>query len=145
MSHLQLLLLGIAILWGMLYYGRTGWSCGGIITPGLLALNAASPHALLFSFASSIIVAFLLEIMVRLFPIYGRQRIATAMVIAILLRIVTLEFFPEASLWIGWVIPALIAADIQKQGFFRTLSGAVSVTVVSLMTMEVIRFAMLCL
>jgi hypothetical protein len=83
--------------------------------------------------------------MVRLFSIYGRQRIAAAMVVAILLRIATSGLFPGTSLWIGWVIPALIAADIQKQGFFKTVSGAVSVTAVSLMTMEVLRFVIISL
>jgi len=145
MSHLQLLLLAFAILWGMLYYYRTGWSCGGIITPGLLALNISSPRALFFSFASAIAVSVILDVMVRLFSIYGRQRIAAAMVVAILLRIATSGLFPGTSLWIGWVIPALIAADIQKQGFFKTVSGAVSVTAVSLMTMEVLRFVIISL
>ena len=140
MSNAELLLLGVSILWGMFYYHRTGWSCGGIITPGILALNIASPGALLFSILCGLVIAVVLEIAVRFFSLYGRQRIASAMVLAIGLRMVTVHFFPGISLWIGWVIPALIASDIQRQGFSRTLSGTVSVTIVSLMTLELLRF-----
>lgn len=139
-SHWQLLLLGTGILWGMFYYSRTGWACGGIITPGLLALNVGSPEVILFSMVSGVILSIILEIAVRVFALYGRQRIALAMVLAILLRMATLEIFPGTSLWVGWIIPALIASDIQKQGLFRTLSGVVSVTLVSLMTLECLRY-----
>ncbi|HPI98784.1 MAG TPA: poly-gamma-glutamate biosynthesis protein PgsC/CapC [Synergistales bacterium] len=143
MSHWQLLLLGTGIIWGMFYYQRTGWACGGIITPGLLALNMGSPEVIAFSLACGLILSVMLEIAVRVFSLYGRQRIAFAMVLAIILRMATLKIFPGTSLWVGWIIPALIASDIQKQGLFKTLSGVVSVTLVSLMTFESLRYFMM--
>ncbi len=139
MSYMELFVLGTGIFWGMLYYHKTGWSCGGIITPGLIAVNIAYPGAIIFSFLSAVIISLVLEIIVRLYSLYGRQRIALAMLLALLFRIGTLRLFPFTSLWIGWVIPALIASDIQKQGLFRTLSGTLSISMVSLMSVELVR------
>lgn len=141
MSYLELFLLAAGILWGMFFYSRTGWACGGIITPGLMAISAGNLPAVGYSLIAGAGIAIILDLLVRSFALYGRQRIAVAMVLAIAIRMATLELFPEADLWIGWVIPALIASDIQRQGFLRTLSAVVSVTLVTLMIFEVLQYS----
>jgi hypothetical protein len=140
MSYLELFLLAAGILWGMFYYSRTGWACGGIITPGLMAISAGNLPAIGYSLIAGTGIAIVLDLLVRGYALYGRQRIAVAMVLAIAIRMATLGLFPYANLWVGWVVPALIASDMQKQGFLRTLSGVVSVTLVTLMTLETLRY-----
>lgn len=145
MSYLELFLLAAGILWGMFYYSRTGWACGGIITPGLMAISAGNLPAIGYSLIAGIGISIVLDLLVRGYALYGRQRIAVAMVLAIAVRMATLGLFPSANLWVGWVIPALIASDMQRQGFLRTLSGVVSVTLVTLMTLETLRYFMMIL
>jgi hypothetical protein len=145
MSYLELFLLAAGILWGMFYYSRTGWACGGIITPGLMAISAGNLPAIGYSLIAGTGIAIVLDLLVRGYALYGRQRIAVAMVLAIAVRMATLGLFPSANLWVGWVIPALIASDMQRQGFLRTLSGVVSVTLVTLMTLETLLYFMMIL
>jgi hypothetical protein len=145
MSYLELFLLAAGILWGMFYYSRTGWACGGIITPGLMAISAGNLPAIGYSLIAGTCIAIVLDLLVRGYALYGRQRIAVAMVLAIAVRMATLGLFPSANLWVGWVIPALIASDMQRQGFLRTLSGVVSVTLVTLMTLETLLYFMMIL
>ena len=35
--------LAIGIALGMFYYHKTGWACGGIITPGVIAMYVGDP------------------------------------------------------------------------------------------------------
>lgn len=46
MTEYRLLVIGVGIALGMLFFHRTGYSPGGIITPGLLALELGSPRSL---------------------------------------------------------------------------------------------------
>lgn len=61
--------------------------------------------------------------------VYGRERLALSLLLALAARLVFQAFLPLPSPWLGWVVPGLVAADIQRQGLAGTLSGAVSVSV----------------
>lgn len=126
--------LAAGMLLGMLYYQRTGWACGGIITPGVIAMYAGDPLKIGVSLLAGLVTWLLLEGLVRLTGAYGRQRIAAAMLIALALRYPLVAVLGEASLWLGWVVPGLIGADMQRQGVFNTLAGAVTVSIAAAMS-----------
>ncbi len=67
------------------------------------------------------------------FSLYGRQRLATAMLIALALRYPLVSVWGETSLWLGWVVPGLIGADIQRQGVLTTLTAVVAVSIATAM------------
>ena len=71
--------LAFGMLLGMFYYQRTGWACGGIITPGIIAMYIVDPAKIAVSIAAGLLVWILLDGLVRFFSLYGRQRLATAM------------------------------------------------------------------
>jgi hypothetical protein len=48
------------------------------------------------------------------------------MLLALIAKTGVTFFMPDPSLWIGWVIPGLIAADGERQGIAMTLCGVVS-------------------
>lgn len=125
----ETLCLATGILLGMLYYRQTGWACGGIITPGVAALYIHDPVALGVSLAAGIVTALLLEGLVRLSGVYGRQRLAAALLIALALRYPLVSLGADASLWLGWVVPGLVGADMQRQGVIDTLAAVVTVSV----------------
>lgn len=135
--------LAIGMLFGMYYYHRTGWACGGIITPGIIAMYIGVPGKLAVSLAAGLLTWALLELMVRRFGLYGRQRLATAMLIALALRYPLVSVLGDASLWLGWVVPGLLGADIQRQGPLPTLTAVVAVSVATAMCVQLLQWLML--
>jgi poly-gamma-glutamate biosynthesis protein PgsC/CapC len=131
------------MLLGMFYYQRTGWACGGIITPGIVAIYVANPDKLAVSLAAGLVTWMLLELLVRQFSLYGRQRLASAMLIALALRYPLVSVLGESSLWLGWVVPGLVGADIQRQGLVPTLTAVVAVSVVTAMAVQILQWVVL--
>ena len=120
----EILLLALGIALGMFFYSRTGYSPGGIITPGFLALELASPERVGALLLSAGAVALLLTLAVRTTGVYGRQRTGLAMLLALGIRVLFGGFFSLSSLWVGWVIPGLLGADMQRQGVLPTLGAS---------------------
>ena len=135
--------LAIGILLGMLYYHKTGWACGGIITPGVIAIYIGDPDKVLVSIAAGLVTFIVLKILVRYSGIYGRQRLAAAMLIALALRYPLVSVWGETSLWLGWVVPGLIGADMQRQGVVITLAAVVAVSVVTAMSVQLLQLVVL--
>ena len=127
--------LAFGIIFGLLWSRRTGWNCGGLITPGILALHANMPLGCLCSLITGVILAPVLDIIAQRGRLYGRERIGAAMLLALAARCLSAYLFPSIGiyvpvpLWLGWVVPGLIAADIQRQGAFITLAGSVSASI----------------
>lgn len=134
----ETLCIGLGIVAGMLYYQRTGFACGGIITPGFLALSIWNPLELAMAFTAGILTFALLKGVVRLTGLYGRQRLATAMLIALGLKIPLSVLTADTSLWLGWVVPGLIGADMEKQGVTPTLIAVVSTGMAAAMAVQLI-------
>ncbi len=135
--------LAIGILLGMLYYHKTGWACGGIITPGVIAIYISDPDKVLVSMAAGLVTWIVLKFLVHFTGIYGRQRLAAAMLIALALRYPLVSVWGETSLWLGWVVPGLMGADIQRQGVAITLSAVVAVSVVTAMSVQLLQLVLL--
>jgi poly-gamma-glutamate biosynthesis protein PgsC/CapC len=135
----ETLCLAIGMLLGMFYYHKTGWACGGIITPGVIAMYIGDPWKIGVSLAAGLVTWVILEGLVRAFSIYGRQRMATAMLIALALRYPMVSVWGETSLWLGWVVPGLIGADIQRQGVGPTLTGVATVSIVTVMCVQLLQ------
>lgn len=127
------------MLLGMFYYHRTGWACGGIITPGVIAMYAGDPLKIAVAVLAGFATWLLLEALVRFTGLYGRQRLAAAMLIALGLRYTLVTVLGEASLWLGWVVPGLLGADMQRQGVLNTLAGAVSVSVAAALSVFLVQ------
>lgn len=123
--------MALGILSGMVFYWRTGISCGGIITPGVIALSLNQPLRLLYALALSILVWLVLELLSRVITLYGRQRIALAMFIALVCRILIGEMVDLSPVMLGWAVPGLMAADFQRQGVCLTLSAVLSNSIIA--------------
>jgi poly-gamma-glutamate biosynthesis protein PgsC/CapC len=134
--------LAFGMLLGMFYYQKTGWSCGGIITPGVIAMYMGDPAKVLVSIAAGLVTWVILDILVRFFSLYGRQRLATAMLIALALRYPLVSVWGETSLWLGWVVPGLIGADIQRQGMAITLTAVAAVSVATAMSVQLLQWGL---
>ena len=134
--------LAFGMLFGMFYYHKTGWACGGIITPGVIAMYIGDPGSVLVSIAAGLVTWAVLDILVRVFNIYGRQRLAAAMLIALALRYPLVSVWGETSLWLGWVVPGLIGADIQRQGLTITLTAVAVVSITTAMSIQLLQWGL---
>ncbi len=135
--------LAAGMLLGMLYYHKTGWACGGIITPGVIAIYIGDPGKVAVSLAAGLCTWIVLEALVRYSGLYGRQRLAAAMLIALALRYPLVSVWGETSLWLGWVVPGLIGADMQRQGMVTTLIAVVAVSTVTAMSAQLLQLVLL--
>jgi len=131
--------LAAGMLFGMFYYHKTGWACGGIITPGVIAMYIDDPWKVFISLAAGLLTWIALEALVRFTGVYGRQRMAAAMLIALALRYPLVSVWGETSLWLGWVVPGLLGADIQRQGVVITLAAVVAVSIVTVMSVHLLQ------
>lgn len=134
--------LAFGMLLGMFYYHKTGWACGGIITPGVIAMYIGDPGKVLVSIAAGLVTWVILDLLVRFFNIYGRQRLAAAMLIALALRYPLVAVWGETSLWLGWVVPGLIGADIQRQGITITLTAVAAVSIATAMGIQLLQWGL---
>ncbi|MCR4819257.1 MAG: poly-gamma-glutamate biosynthesis protein PgsC/CapC [Fretibacterium sp.] len=132
------LTIGLGILWGLVWCRRTGWSSGGIITPGLLALYAASPTKAVLCLLLGILLSPVLIVLSHVLGLYGRERVGAAMLLSLAARLALLPLIP-APLWTGWVVPGLIAAEIGRQGALMTVCGAVSCSAATVFSVELLR------
>jgi hypothetical protein len=124
--------LALGILGGLYWSRRTGWNCGGLITPGLLAQHSDRPIVCLCAVLSGVALAPVLHILTQRWRLYGRERVGASMLLALCLRpLLALPLFSgfAPAFWLGWVIPGLVAADVQRQGLCITLAGIVAVAV----------------
>ena len=130
------LLVPLSVALGMAFYGRTGLSGGGILSPGLLALQGASSRPLIATVAAALLLLPLIEGAVRLLGLYGRQRLAFSLLTALLLRALLPSLLPPGSgfpAWVGWVVPGLVAADMERQGIVPTVAALTLLTASTLL------------
>lgn len=133
MTDHSVLLVGLGIALGLIFFHRTGYSPGGIITPGFIALELGSPERVAAAFVIGGCVAALLSLVVRATGVYGRQRTGIALLLALAFRLFAGGGTTLSYLWIGWVVPGLIGADMQRQGAIPTIGAALSTAFASAM------------
>jgi len=64
------------------------------------------------------------------------------MLIALALRYPLVSVWGETSLWLGWVVPGLIGADIQRQGAVTTLTAVVAVSAATAMSVQLLQWVL---
>ena len=122
------MLLGVVL--SLAYAEITGFSPGGLIVPGYLALSLASPRRILLTLCVSAVTALILRALSKCVFLYGRRRFAAAILIGALLAL-ALGWLPGFSVGdgvIGCLIPGIIARECDRQGFLQTFLGLAIVT-----------------
>lgn len=123
----ELFFIGLAIT--LLFIAFTGFYPGGIIVPSYLILFIDQPLRLFGTLIISIIAWGLYRLASRYTIMYGKRRfvfiILTGAFLAFILSYILPRFFPETAELkvIGWIIPGLLANQLEKQGFVITISS----------------------
>ncbi len=125
----------IGLLVAVLYVEIFGIYPGGIIVPAYIALYLDQPLRVLMTLAIAVICVLVYRLLSRYVILFGKRRFVTFIFIgAVVAQAWSLLFphlFPESFglRAIGWLIPGLLANNLEKQRFLPTLASLVTVAV----------------
>ncbi len=117
----------LSLVAALLSFEVVGLSPGGLIVPGYLALLAGRPMALAAVAVSSLVVLVATKGMARQVILFGRRRFVLMVLTGVVcLRGIEMGFAllpagPVEVQGLGYLVPGLIANDMEKQGILPTL------------------------
>lgn len=129
----DIIILGIVM--SIIFYELTEISPGGLIVPGYIAIYLSQPTKILSTVILSLIVILVERLLSNYMVLYGRRRFGVMVIIGFIVRFILNLGFADVSILslslsssIGYLIPAIIAQDIEKQGFMKTISSMLIVS-----------------
>ena len=124
----------LSVILSFLVTDLTGLLTGGMVSAGYLAFYFSEPMRILSTFLLSALIALILRLSREFLILYGRRRFMLSILLSILF-VYALEkaYFIMSPLSldlrvIGYIIPGLIANDMEKQGIIRTSLALIIVT-----------------
>ena len=124
----------LSVILSFLVTELTGLLTGGMVSAGYLAFYFSEPMRILSTFLLSALIALILRLSREFLILYGRRRFMLSILLSILF-VYALEkaYFILSPLSldfrvIGYIIPVLIANDMEKQGIIRTSLALIIVT-----------------
>jgi poly-gamma-glutamate biosynthesis protein PgsC/CapC len=138
----------VGVVVSMLLYERLHLTTGSIVVPGYIAIFLVYPMVIAATFVNAYLAHVLVtKVLRRRFMLYGKAKFTVLVAIAIVLQTVMLKFTPSGRwLWesdiplfvgVGYVIPALLAHDMARQGVRKTakavlLAGSITAVPIGL-------------
>ena len=112
----------VGVLIAVLYSEITGLSTGGLVAPVYFALSLNDPWRIAYSLVVVLGVYGLDKLLSRYLILYGRRLFAVNVVLSFALTYVVgiLGVLPFGIRVIGYLVPALLVLDLQRQGFVKT-------------------------
>ena len=130
-------LLFIGILVSLFVTETTGYSPGGVVSAGYLALFALQPAWLAGTFAVAVVSWGVVRQLESRLLLYGRRLFAMHLLTGMLIGQAVMLAGRGMSHWdwgisvIGWIVPGLLARDFDRQGMLPTvLAAALAVVLV---------------
>ena len=129
----EIIILGV--LASIVVHELTQISPGGIIVPGYIALLLDDPVRVAVTIALSLLTCGAVRLLSEHVILFGRRRFAVFIIISFLLRFLTGLVTAEADLpmtvamVIGYLVPGILAHEIDRQGTVKTLSSMLLVAV----------------
>lgn len=141
--HFEVIFIGLAV--ALLYTELTGIYPGGLIVPAFLALSLDHPVRALATVAIACLSLFVYKLLARYFILFGKRRFVIILLIGGLLsQLLALSMpkflaAPVEFQVIGFIIPGLLANNLERQRFLPTLASLVTVTAVTYFLAGLIR------
>jgi poly-gamma-glutamate biosynthesis protein PgsC/CapC len=124
---------GIGLVVSLLFSELYGLASGGLIVPGYIALYVLQPWQLAATLGVALATYGVVRLLSTFLIVYGRRRTALMILIGYILGMLVRQspwLGPQEFTVIGFVIPGLIAAWMDRQGVLQTLSSLVLCSVV---------------
>lgn len=135
----------LGIFFGLLFYEFIGLSPGGLVAPGYVALFLDQPIRIVGTLIVSICTFLLVNWVSNYVVMFGRRRFAVTMLTSFLLRwlweVLLLRSpvnIPELRV-IGYIVPGLIANDMERQGGIATICSLIIVSTFVRLTLLVLK------
>jgi len=141
--HFETVFIGLAV--ALLYVELTGIYPGGIIVPAFLALSLDHPLRPLATIAVACLSLLAYRCLARYFILFGKRRFVILLFVGGILAQAFVRAVPELLASptefrvIGFIIPGLLANNLERQKFLPTLASLITVTVVTYFLAELIR------
>ncbi len=135
----------LGLLASLLFIGLTGIYPGGVIVPSYLVLFLHSPERIIGTFIVSLLALLCFKFASNYLILFGTRRFVFMLLIAGMWTLLWLRLFPAllpASLEfriIGWVVPGLIANNMERQGILVTTAALATVTVAVYFLAQILR------
>jgi gamma-polyglutamate biosynthesis protein CapC len=119
--------IGIGIAIGFIFYEIVGLSPGGIVVPGYIALFIDQPFRIAVTVGIAILTVYIVYFLSNYLILYGKRRFLSMILISFLVKWLVESFifqFPTTTIEIqsiGYIIPGLLANEMQRQGILPTL------------------------
>lgn len=129
---IEALFIGLVV--GFLFYEFVGYSPGGVVAPGYLALFVAEPHRIVVTVILSCVVWGVLRLLSSRLILYGRRHLLLSLLLGFCAtRALEQWIQPLGGLAldlqsIGYIIPGLVAHEMARQHVVPTLASLGIVT-----------------
>jgi poly-gamma-glutamate biosynthesis protein PgsC/CapC len=128
--------IGIGVMVSFAFYEMVGFSPGGVVVPGYIALFLDQPIRILVTLIVALLTYFSVKILSNYIILYGRRRFLTMVLVSFLLKWLIEEMIIKMPISgielrsIGYIIPGLIANEMRRQGIFPTIYSLAIVSIV---------------
>ncbi len=123
----------LSVVLGFLSSEFLGLASGGLVSAGYLSLFVTSPWRIVATLVLAVIIHFLVKLLDQFIFLFGRRRFMACILLSVVLSWALARFLGSyVSIdirIIGYLIPGLIANDMQKQGVFKTIAIVLIITV----------------
>ena len=123
----ELIIFGV--LASVVFFELTQISPGGIIVPGYIAMLLDDPMRVAVTIALSLLTWGAVRLLSEVVILFGRRCFAVFIVVSFLLRYLTglatatADLPVTSALVIGYLVPGILAHEIDRQGAVKTLSS----------------------
>ena len=117
---------------------------GGIIVPAYVALYLDQPQSVLATILFAVLSLYTYKILSRFLILFGKRRFVMLVLLGVLWAqlwfILLPQFFsgPLEFRAIGWLIPGLLANNLEKQKFIPTLASMFTVSIITYFLVRVL-------
>ena len=133
--------LAISLVMGFILFETTGLTAGGLIAPGYFGLTFDQPWLISISLGTSVVTMFTVRGLAFVTVLYGRRRFLVSVLLAFAVQWTFMALFMATEMAqgrldvVGYIIPGLVASEMDRQGLFITLLalGALSTGVFLIM------------
>lgn len=131
--HDDLLVLGV--LASVVFFELTQISPGGIIVPGYVAMLLDEPARVAMTITLSLTTWGAVRLLSEVVILFGRRRFAVFIIVSFLLRYliglttVSVDLPGSVPAVIGYLVPGILAHEIDRQGAVKTLASMMLVAV----------------
>ena len=138
MTELLPLSIGIGLAVSLLFSEIFGLAAGGMVVPGYVALCLTRPVEVALTLAAGVLTFTIVHSLSSVVIIYGKRRTVLMILVGYLIGAVFRAFVAQPAVHlggvdftiIGYIIPGLIANDMDRQRAIPTLSSLIVVSIV---------------